>query len=327
MARAVKGRKKKARTFAWPIALGSRERVLLGAALTFLCLYGLSVLEDHVWLGALLRELHLHLGLLALLLAASAFATRAWLMGALAFATGVLFFSPLFPLYRPTSLTPAHGPTLTLAHAHLAGESLDARALRAFLERARFPSVVALTGLREKEAPSLVNQIASYRGHAHEASELLLVHERVQRARFAVSETDVLFGTLRVGRCDVRTFVVDLPSRFDFRKLKARGQRIAALTKESKTLRSVWLGHLGSSVEASDLAPFLSARELRDSRRGHGRLPTAPASFGFLGVPLDHALVHGWIGVRARSVSEGPVKEGHRAVHLTIELTEPRCQP
>ncbi len=305
------------------------SRVLRPLAFACLGVAFLTLLEPVVWLGALAAELGAHfLGLTVLVLALS-LAVRELVAIPAAFLACLMFAGPLAPLYRAVKPTPEYGPLLRVAHVHLAGDPLTPTALSSWLGSGR-ADVAAFTAVRPEDARNLHASHAGYRVHtrfAASTAQLLLVRETMNLA-LKGEEPALLSAWLKVGRCNVRAVAVDLPSRLVVRTLTERAAQIAALTHTRSMARSVWLGHLGSRAESSDLAQLRSEMELRDSRRGEGRMPTAPASLAALGLPLDHVLVHGWLGVRGRSVDEetlGP--QSHRAVRATLELTEPRCRP
>jgi hypothetical protein len=287
------------------------------------------LLESLVWLGAFTAELGAHLFALSLLTLAVALAAREWFAIGCAFVACVLFAGPLAPLYRAVKPTPEYGPLVRVAHVHVSGQPVSPTVLSTWLGSNR-ADVAALTGVRPEDARALAATHAGFRVHtrfgAAGTAQLLMVRETMQ-AQLKSPDTNLLSSWVKVGHCNVRAVVVDLPSRLSVRDLTERTREITALTATHSMARSVWLGHLGSRAEASDLARLEHDMELRDSRRGQGRLPTAPVSLGDFGLPVDHILVHGWLGVRARSVDdEGLSALTHRAVRATLELTEPRCR-
>jgi hypothetical protein len=304
--------------------------VLRPLALACLGVAFLSLLESLVWLGALAAELGAHVLGLTIVVLALSLAARELVAIPAAFVACIFLAGPLAPLYRGVKATPEYGPLVRVAHVHLAQSALTPTALAAWLGAGR-ADVAAFTAVRPEEARNLPASHAGYRVHARFGSagsaQLLLVREKLAAA-LSNAEPELLSAWLKVGHCNVRAVVVDLPSRLAVRDLTERAAQISALTHTRSMARSVWLGHFGSRAEASDLSQLRSDMELRDSRRGEGRLPTAPASLGVLGLPVDHILVHGWLGVRARSVDEqGLAALSHRTVRATLELTEPRCRP
>ena len=303
-----------------------RRRVAWLAVLAVGVLLALSVLERHVWIGALLAELRSWLALAALLVVVMALAARERIAALLALVLAVVAALPSAQLYRSTRPTPQAGPLLRVAHVHVAGEPLSRTALTNWLSTLGEADLAVLTGLRGADQAALPASLAGFSVHAAPNKPALLVASRAQGARFPSDLGELQSVSLAVGRCRVRVVALDLPSRFERTATLARARTLAALEKVSPIVRSVWLGHLGSRVGASDLATLLEAQELRDSRRSHGLLATAPQALGALGLPLDHVLVHGWVGVRERSVQAGATPDSHRTVRATLELTEPRCR-
>jgi hypothetical protein len=289
----------------------------------------LALLEPYVWLGALAAELGAHFLLLTMALVVACVATRDWLATGVGFFAAVFLAGPLAPLYREVRPTPEYGPLVRVAHVHDDAQPLGQADLATWLGSARV-DVAAVTGLRAEDARPLPPHFSGFRVYkrmpASGNAQALFVREALQTGA-KVEQDGLLSAWLKVGRCQVRAVAVELPSRLAYATLSARATQIAALASTRSMARSVWLGHLGSRAEASDLAALREPMELRDSRRGEGRLSTYPAGLGALGVPLDHVLVHGWLGVRARSTDAGITALSHRTVRATLELTEPRCRP
>ena len=322
MARGGKRRKKGLRwPAAWSLA-GSRHFLLLSAAFAVAAL--LVLLAPYVWLGALTRELAFHLALLATIAACVALFRRAWLATIALFALAATFAAPLAPLYRKTRPTPAAGPIMRVATAHLAGAQLELATLTRWLARVQ-PDALALTGLTE--SASFGTRVGTYRvvrGTA-ELRTLLLVQSALivpGRERSGPYPTQAV----RAGRCQARLVAVELPPIAAYTALETRARAIAALTDISSTPRSVWFGHFGSRADAHDLAAFRLQHQVRDARLGHGRDATAPSALGALGFPLSHVFVHGWISVREVAVSDALVAGAHRTLNATLELTEARCR-
>lgn len=301
---------------------GRREQLFFAGGLGSLALLG--ALEPYLWLGALVGELGFQLALAALLIAAVALAKRAFIVLAAALALALFFVWPLIPLYRSTRPTPQAGPILRVATAHLAGNALDEATLLRWLARER-PDAAALTGLRSDL--SVGSRLGAYRiarGNVDLRALLLVQSALVVPVRERPTEHPTL--TVRAGRCQAQTVAMELPPLAAYTALEARERAIARVTALKPTPRSVWLGHLGSRVEAPDLDGFIAAHALRNAGRGHGRLATAPGSLGPLGFPLSHVLVHGWISVRDVDVKDPIVPGAERTIAGILELTEARCR-
>ncbi len=62
---------------------------------------------------------------------------------------------------------------------------------------------------------------------------------------------------------------------------------------------------------------FLRAGGLKDGRRGHGILPTWPAGFPPLGIPIDHIVVNDLVDVVSLNTSDG-LRSDHRAIWAAL---------
>jgi hypothetical protein len=284
----------------------------------------LSFLDDYVWVGALLRELAFPIALFALALALFFLQRRQLARCLLLLLCAALLARGTFPYLRAGRPTPQHGPTLRIAHAHAQEARVAASEVARFLA-ASGVDVLSLTGLTSADARRLVTLQNDHRAvvDPQNAGQLLWV-----KRALAPPARNGAHALVRVGRCQLALVQVDLPSLFVPSTLSARRQRISQLAQATRETRRVYLGHFGSGSDSADLAPFHASQELRDARLGHGRQATAPDLLGpVFGLPVDHVLLHGWL--LARSVaSEPPLVPGaHRTLHVTLELTEPRCAP
>lgn len=288
---------------------------LVVAALALL----LCELEAYVWLGALLGELRLQLALLHALGAAAALAWKRFPRGALLLVCALLWCAPLWPYVRAARPTPQHGPALELVQQHLASAALTPATLGRFLASER-PDVLSLTGLRPRAAAALMRGASGYRQLAlRDATEDLLL------ARSELIAAQPGKAALRVGRCNVELSQVQLPSLFDARAQSVRQGAITKLTRAQLGARHVLIGHFGSRSEAADLQALIETQALRDARLGHGLLASAPAALGALGLPVDQLLLRGWLLVRDAAALPPITVGAHRALAVTLELTEPRC--
>ena len=232
---------------------------------------------------------------------------------------------PLLILSRSTRPTPSTGPTLRALSAHLSAASPTPADLIAELVSSKTdlavltaPSAGPLSEL-SKEASLRNYRVLS--GTPPEGPWVMLVRkELLTPARHAKSPH------VRVGACELGLRPFHVPSLFSYGQRDARRQRLRQLQALPRERRTLWLGHLGSSPSASDVQPLLATQELRDGRLGHGRMPSWPPALAWLGVPLEHVLVHGWLRVSALS-TDAPLASGaHRTLRATIELTERTCR-
>jgi endonuclease/exonuclease/phosphatase (EEP) superfamily protein YafD len=295
----------------------ARDPVLPGV----ISLVALSLLDEYVWIGALLSELSFHVALLSLLLAL-VFALRRRFARALLFAACALFFAQgALAQVRETRPTPLHGPTLRVAQAHASGHA-PSEAQVARLLASRNVDVLSLTGLGANQVQRLAQSPGDYRGIRDEQGGRLLLIRRALAAPAPPQGSPLV----RLGRCQLELVQVELPSLFAAARANERKQRIARAAHAGREARRVYLGSFGSGSDAADLAPLRASQELRDARIGHGRLATAPDRLGpSFGLPVDHILLHGWILAR-EATSEAPLApEMHRTLIATLELTEPRC--
>ncbi len=287
-----------------------------------LALWLLAQLEPYIWVAALTAEIYVQLGIASLLAFGVALAFRRWLRAAAWLTGALLFFWPSWVFLYPARRTPEQGALLRVAQAHLEHSPLGRPALLPWLQRTRV-DVLSLTGVPSSSLAELTRPVPSYSlaARARSARALLFVRSNLLPHPPAAAR-----AKLRVGRCDVELTQIQLPALSARGELGTRERQLRVLAAADKQRRSVYVGHLGSRSGAHDLTPWLAAQGLRDARLGQGLLATAPAAFGELGLPLDHILVHGWIGVRGATATEPLVTGAHRTLHATLELTEPRCR-
>jgi hypothetical protein len=285
-------------------------------------LWALGLLEPYVWLGALTAELSLQLGLASLLAAVAALLFRRWLRAGAWLSGALLLLAPSWALVRPARRTPEQGPLLRVAQAHLDRARLGRRELLAWLQRNPL-EVLSLTGVASESLAELSRPIDGFSVAARprSARALLLVSSQLLPRPPAAAS-----ATLRIGRCELELTQIQLPRLSARSELSTRERQLRVLTAADKKRRSLYIGHLGSRSGAHDLQAWLAAHGLRDARLAQGLLATAPAALGDLGLPLDHVLVHGWIGVRSAATGDPLVAGAHRTLRATLELTEPRCR-
>lgn len=322
-ARATKGAGRAAKRGRSWVGARARLRALLdGWALAPFAVWLLGQLEAQVWLGALVAELHFQLGLSLLLAALVACSMRRWLRGSAWLLCGLLFFAPLWPVWRPVHQTSLEGaPSLRVAQCQLAGAALSAAQLASWLGQNRF-DVVSLGGLVPRQRKQLGQGSFGYLASpGHGPDGLLFVRTSALPKRRSGSHV-----SLRVGHCDLDISQVDTPSLLTPSATRLRGTQLRELLAEQQHKRSLYVGTLGSRSAAHDLQSFMAKQGLRDVRLGHGRLATAPGVLGALGLPVDQVLVRGWIAVTDADVSAPIVPGAHRTLHATLQLTEPRCR-
>jgi hypothetical protein len=272
------------------------------------------------WLGAVLRELSIWLGGVALAVGLVQALRRHWPSAAIAGAAAASALAPLAPYVLGERPTPVHGPTVHVHHYHL-GRSAPRRdllqALLGALQRRRDVDLLSFTA----DGPGVLTSLAAPAGFRKLAARG--EGERVLFVRGLAAGSGP--STVRVGSCSLALEQVSLPSLFDLPRQKTRAERLAALPRTPSHQPSVWFGHLGSSPAAVDVQPVARAQDMRDARVRHALLGTFPALFGPLGLSLDPVLVHGWIAVRALETLPAELGAPYRGVHAELELTEPRC--
>jgi hypothetical protein len=268
------------------------------------------------WLGAVLRELSLWLGGVALAVGLVQTLRRHWPSALIAGAAAASALAPLAQYVLSDRPTPVHGPTVHVHHYHL-GHSVPRRDLLQALYRRRDVELLSFTAdgavaLKSLATPAGFRKLSA-RGEG----------ERVLFVRGLAGGSGP--STVRVGSCSLAIEQVSLPSLFDLPRQKMRAERLAALPRTPSHQPSVWLGHLGSSPAAVDVQPVARAQDMRDARVRHALLGTFPALFGPVGLSLDPVLVHGWIAVRTLEALPAELGAPYRGVHAELELTEPRC--
>jgi endonuclease/exonuclease/phosphatase (EEP) superfamily protein YafD len=221
---------------------------------------------------------------------------------------------------------------LRVAQCHLAGAALTPAQLASWLGQSR-SDVLSTTGLASGAHEQLGQGAVGYTmrpGPQPDARlfvrTALLASLAQPRPRIDPRARPDTHVSLRIGSCDLDIAQLALPSLIAPGAASTRRRQLAPLASAEGHKRSLYVGSLGSRSAAHDLQPFLSQQGLRDVRLGHGRLATAPAALGPLGLPVDHILVRGWIAVSAADVAEPIVPGAHRTLHATLQLTEPRCR-
>lgn len=279
----------------------------------------LTLLEPYAWLGAVFAELHVQVALVLFAAAIAAAFYKQWLGVVLGSVGGLALLAPLWPLVRAIRPTPAHGPTLSVVQLDLAEHPWPVDKLASWLVQSRVEAL-SLTHLTAKDARALHEPLAGYQTFAGRDDHALLL----TKASLVSHARRPGWITTRVGSCNVDVIQVTLPSLLSPSAGQARKRQLDALLHAEVRRRSVYLGAFGSRSAAHDLRALLDDHELRDARLGHGRLAThGPSIFG---LPVDHALVHGWIAVSSAGIGAPPVAGAHHPLHAQLELTEPRCR-
>ncbi len=287
----------------------------------------LGWLDGMVWLGNLCRELPLQLGLVALSTAGLCLWARRRGLALVALLSALIAVAPLWPLARPTRLTPERGPVLRVGLANLNEQPADPARLRTL---APTLEVLALTGLRQADLAtldaSLPRMARLATASSRSASHALWVSTNYPARRRPAPPPSIAATRVRVGRCDVDLFSAMLPSLFDLGAAQERKDANTALSKLALGARAVSLVSLGSRPTSPDLRDAKRALSLRDTRLGKGLLATQPAALGPLGIAVEHVLVRGWIAVRERTAGFPVSPHASRTALATLELTEPRCR-
>ncbi len=290
--------------------------VVLGVAL-------LGLAEQAIWVGAVIRELGVVAGTLALLLAAAALASRNPMPAGLLIVASAVAWLPSWPMLRPGRLTPEKGPVFVIAEATLDGSQVEERRVRDFARHARF-DLLAVVGATDA---SLHTLDAALPYLPHRARHLGNDRQQAVWSRLALrGVSSAPLFRVRVGKCDVQLVVMSLAPLTRVMRKAERKSEIRALESIADSARAVWLGGLGSRPQATDLSRVLSKQRLRDTRLGHGLLATHPSWLGPFGLSVDHILVRGWLAIRERAVHAPLAVSAHATLTSTLELTDPRCR-
>lgn len=288
--------------------------VMLGVVL-------LGLAERVIWVGALVRELGVATGALALLLAVGALASRRALPAGVLIVASLTAWLPSWPMLRPVRLTPEKGPLLRVAEATLDGAPIDERAARGFAASTRM-DLLAVVGATHISVRTLD---AALPHMPHRARELGADRRQAIWSRLPLRGSKSSAFRVRVGKCDVQMVVMSVAPLARVMQKAERSRELRALEAISDSARAVWLGALGSRPQAPDFERARMKQRLRDTRLGHGPLATHPSWLGPFGLSTDHVLVRGWIAVRERAIHEPLGESAHATLTSTLELTDPRC--
>lgn len=283
-----------------------------------------------MWLGSVAHELSFQLGLCALVLGVAAAWLRAWPALAACSLLVLGWGTPILSLARSTRPTPSTGPTLRVLSARLAAANLTPAELLTNLVSHKIDVAILSSASSSTLGPlGAGNTLRNYRllhSKADEPPWLAFVRKELSSSPSARTAKQQAGAHVRLGSCELTVQPLSLPSLFAYSERQTRVQRLQALRSAPREQRSVWLGHLGSSPSASDVASLLDKQDLRDGRLGYGRMPSWPAALAALGIPLEHVLVHGWLRITALSMDEPLAPRAQRTLRATIELTEPSCR-
>lgn len=283
----------------------------------------LGLAERVIWVGALVRELGVATGALALVLAMGALASRRALPAGLLIVASLTAWLPSWPMLRPVRLTPEKGPLFRVAEATLDRAPVDERTVRSFAASTRI-DLLAVVGATDASVRTLD---AALPHMPHRARALGVDRRQAIWSRLplrGVSKAPAF--RVRVGKCDVQMVVMSVAPLARVMQKAERGRELRALEGISDSARAVWLGALGSRPQAPDVERVRMRQRLRDTRLGHGLLATHPSWLGPFGFSTDHVLVRGWIAVRERAIHAPLGESAHATLTSSLELTDPRCR-
>lgn len=103
-----------------------------------------------------------------------------------------------------------------------------------------------------------------------------------------------------------------------YEERNAQLQALANVTK-SADLPLVVLGDLNITPWSAHFREFVEIGRLRDGRRGFGILPTWPAGFMVLQIPIDHVIVNDGVDVVQMSSSD-ELASDHRSIWADVRL-------
>ena len=266
------------------------------AALTGL----LSFTDGFFWVGAAAGELLPHASLLALFAGVLALLGAGWWQGAVALLVFGACAWPVAELWMPHKGTPGKGPALRVALVHADASDVH--------------------------NASIQLRIGGVGGKADLSHETLSLRTSLPTVGPAHRAPGVLATRVSLDACEMQLVAFDLPSVFDSAQKQRRRETIEALSRLKQRRPALWLGRLGSRAATSDVAELIAQHGLRDTRYGHGRLPTWPGEWGPLGFDVDHILVRGWVVVQERGRIPAEAQGAGTSV-ATLQVTDRRCTP
>lgn len=307
---------------------GPRARVVVAAVAT-LGAVGLAVATilaagaDLTWSLALLEHFRLHYLALALVITVAAVAIRAV---AVADAGALVALVNLIAVLEPTRGAPprAAGPPHRLVSINVHTSNRDHAAVARFIARTR-PDVLVLLEVDRTWVAALATATAEYAVRIEEPRDDNFGIALYARAAATPPRVVSLEGfptidaTVTVAARPWRVLATHPmpPVGAASAELQARQLAAVAALVRAGPGPTIVIGDLNVTPWSRGFRRLVAASGLRDSRLGFGVQATFPAGLGWIGIPIDHALVSPDLAVVDRWV--GPdVGSDHRPLVLDV---------
>lgn len=211
---------------------------------------------------------------------------KRWVFAALPLAIGMTFL----PYFRAEQAGTGK-ETMTMALANVYSGNHDLGRLSEWVEQEK-PDVLALLEVTEAHRDQLEALPYEYKLLQPRASNFgLALLSQTPPTKVTVLEQDTPFPSILASWPEYRILVTHPipPISFQARTVgDEQVRRLAHLARESPSL--VVIGDLNATGWDARNTPFLDAG-LKESRLGHGFLPTWPVGRPYMAIPLDHILV------------------------------------
>ena len=221
-----------------------------------------------------------------------------------------------------------HGTEIVIGHINAQSGKINLKALRAMLRRER-PDVFVVLEPSQGDAKSLKRDAANYavRTTATKASPpwvRTIVLSRVPISKIVHREAvdlppATVEYTIMLDRRPVTILALHTASPTTPARAKERNRALRATVRWSlrRSNDHVVMGDLNATPWAPEFVDTETKAKLRSSLRGFGQQATWPTELGWLGLPIDHALLSSALVTTNRRTVSGFGSE-HRSLLVTI---------
>ncbi|HET6630838.1 MAG TPA: endonuclease/exonuclease/phosphatase family protein [Woeseiaceae bacterium] len=284
-------------------ATASLNRVLAGAALAAFLVTAASFLARASWLLELLTHFRFQLALGSMVLLLCALARRRLLTAALAALAAAANAAPLMPflLAGPASAEAAGHP-LRLMAANVHYRNFDYAALLEEVRR-QHPDVLGLMevdqewldGLSALESEFRWTVLRPLEGPYGLALYSKLPFQRLPGSPYIEDGFQTAVAVeLATGEAPITLVLAHVRAPASPAKAELRNTQFVALGKmlaADDNAAKILMGDLNTTPWSPYYRQLASATDMRNAALGRGYLPTWPAGFSLLKIPIDHCLV------------------------------------
>ncbi len=229
---------------------------------------------------------------------------------------------------RSDRITPPHGTTVVVGHLNAQSGKIDVNALRSMLRSER-PDAFVVLEPAQGDVRALQRDAAQYTVHttATKASPpwvrtivlarvpvANVVHREAKHLPPATVEYTILIDRQPVNILALHTASPTTPDRMRERN---RALRATVSWSTSRDGDHIVMGDLNATPWSPEFGDTERGARLRSSLRGFGQQATWPSELGWLGLPIDHALLSARLVTVDRRTVSGFGSE-HRSLLVTV---------